>query len=107
MFRDWGLCDKRAKAYAVGGGPGKTEAAVGRYRLGLDGLPVVYRVKAEPAKKYLVYLVSTPHISGHLLEKPEKPGDLVYEYKVEGLAPQTLDWVEYVRREAAATGRPL
>ncbi len=96
ISRDWGLCDKRAKAYAVGGGPGQTEAAVGTYRLGLDGLPVVYRIKAEPTKKYLVYLVSTPHISGYLLEKPEKAGDLVFEYKVEGLAPQTLDWVQYI-----------
>jgi hypothetical protein len=99
VLRDWGLCDKRAKAYAAGGGPGKTEAAVASYRLGLDGLPVVYRVKAEPNKKYLVYLVSTPHIAGHLLERPDKPGDLVFEYKVEGLAPQTLDWMEYITRK--------
>ncbi|OHB85471.1 MAG: hypothetical protein A2V98_26170 [Planctomycetes bacterium RBG_16_64_12] len=103
VLRDWGLCDKRAKAYATGGGPGKTEEAVARYRLGLDGVPVVYRLKAEAAKKYLVYLVSTPHISGYLLEKPEKPGDLVCQYAVEGCDPQSLDFVEYARQNR----RPL
>ena len=97
VFRDWGLCDKRAKSYTAGAGPGKTEAAVASYRVGLAGLPVSYRFRAEPGKKYLVYLVSTPHIAGYLLETPEKPGDLVFEYQVEGLAPQTLDWVEYTR----------
>ena len=97
VFRDWGLCDKRAKSYTAGAGPGKTEAAVASYRVGLAGLPVSYRFRAEPGKKYLVYLVSTPHIAGYLLETPEKPGDLVFEYQVEGLDPQTLDWVEYTR----------
>ena len=106
-LRDWGLCDKRAKAYGTGGGPGKTEPAVASYRVGLDGLPVLYRVKAEPAKKYLVYLVSTPHIGGYLLEQPKKPGDLVFEYQVEGLAPQTLDWVQYIDGEAATAVRPI
>jgi hypothetical protein len=101
--RDWGLCDKRAKAYATGAGPGKTEAAVTRYRLGLDGVPVVYRFKAEPGKRYVVYLVSTPHIDGYLLEKPDRPGDLVYEYRVEGAEPQTLDYVEYMSKQS----RPL
>jgi len=95
-WRDWGLCDKRAKAYATGGGPGKTEAAVATYRLGLDGLPVVYRVKAERDKKYLVYLVSTPAHLRPLAGKTGAAGDLVYEYKVEGLAHQTLDWIEYL-----------
>ncbi|MHB9076670.1 MAG: hypothetical protein ACYC3X_04135 [Pirellulaceae bacterium] len=98
-FRDWGLCDKRAKAYGTGGGPGKTEPAVASYRTGLDGLPVQYRFKAEPTTKYLVYLVSTPHIGGYLLEQPKQPGDLVFEYKVEGLAPQTLDWVQYLAKQ--------
>ncbi|MHB8866596.1 MAG: hypothetical protein ACYC6N_29910, partial [Pirellulaceae bacterium] len=97
VLRDWGLCDKRAKAYGTGGGPGKTEPAVASYRVGLDGLPVVYRFKAESGKKYVVYLVSTPHIAGHLLDKPVEPGDLVFEYHVEGLDPQTLDWVAYTR----------
>ncbi len=99
VYRDWGLCDKRAKAYSTGGGPGHTEASVARYRLGLDGLPVVYRFKAAPTKKYLVYLVSTPHISGHLLEKPENPGDLIYEYRVEGCESQPLDWVTYLTQK--------
>ncbi|MCR4411753.1 MAG: hypothetical protein NUV77_04925 [Thermoguttaceae bacterium] len=98
VLRDWGLCDKRAKAYATGGGPGKTEPAIATYRLGLDGLPVVYRVKVEPKKKHVVYLAATPHISGHLLERPTKPGDLVYEYRVEGALPKTLDWIEWTRK---------
>jgi len=100
VFRDWGLCDKRAKAYATGGGPGKTEEAVARYRLGLDGVPVVYRAKVEPDKKYTVYLAATPHIGGHLLEKPEEVGDLVYEYQVEGCQPKTLDWIGYIRQQS-------
>ncbi len=99
-YRDWGLCDKRAKAYATAPGPGTTEPAVARYRLGLDGLPVVYRVKAEVGKKYTVYLVSTPHISGYLLEQPKQAGDLVYEYRVEGAEPRTLDWVDYIGKKS-------
>jgi len=99
-FHDWGLCDKRAKAYATAPGPGKTEPAVSRYRLGLDGVPVVYRVKAETGRKYAVCLVSTPHISGYLLKKPKQSGDLVYEYWVEGCVPQTLDYVEYIQKKS-------
>ena len=99
-FRDWGLCDKRAKAYATGPGPGATEPAVARYRVGLGGVPVVYRVKAEAGRKQVVCLVSTPHIGGHWLETPKQPGDLVYEYQVEGCAPQTLDYVDYIRKKS-------
>ncbi len=95
--RDWGLCDKRAKAYATGPGPGPTEPAVSRYRLGLDGLPVVYRCKAEADAEYLVYLVATPHIAGHLVEKPQAPGDLVWQYHVEGCPSQTVDYIPYLR----------
>ena len=46
-LREWGLCDKRAKAYATGPGPGATEPAVASYRVGLDGVPVVYRVQGR------------------------------------------------------------
>jgi hypothetical protein len=99
LTREWGLCDKRAKAYGCGGGPGKTEEAVSSTRIGLDGLPVVYRVKAEPGAKYLVYLVASPHLSG-LLEHPRKSGDLVFKYEVEGAAPQTLDWNDYLARKS-------
>ncbi len=98
-LRPWGLCDKRAKAYATGGGPGKTEPAIARYRLGLDGLPVVYRFAAERGKKYVVYLAATPHIGGHLLEKPQKPGDLVFEYRVEGCPPQQIDWLDWAQKK--------
>ncbi len=100
VFRDWGLCDKRAKAYATGPGPGTTEEAVSRYRLGLDGVPVVYRAKVEPGKKYNVCLVSTPHIGGYLLDTPKRTGDLVYEYKVEGTVPQTLDYIDYLQKKS-------
>jgi hypothetical protein len=103
VFRDWGLCDKRAKAYGTALAPDKGEAALQHYRLGLDGLPVVYRIKVDPGKKYSVYLASTPHISGYLIEAPKKTGDLVFEYKVEGCAPKTLDCFEYTH----AKERPL
>lgn len=99
-LRDWGLCDKRAKAYATGPGPGTTEAAVDNYRVGLDGVPVVYRFKAEPRRKYVVCLVSTPHIGGYYLEQPKQAGDLVYEYRVEGCPAQTLDYLEYLQKKS-------
>ena len=99
-LRDWGLCDKRAKAYATGPGPGATEPAVANYRVGLDGVPVVYRFKAQPGRKYVVGLVSTPHIGGYYLEHPKKAGDLIYEYRVEGCAPQTLDYLDYIHKKS-------
>ena len=98
VLRDWGLCDKRAKAYATGGGPGKTEAAVASYRVGLDGLPVVYRFKAEPTKKYLVYLVVD---AAHRRPFARATGEARRpRVRVPGrrAAPQTLDWIEYLRR---------
>jgi hypothetical protein len=99
-LRDWGLCDKRAKAYSTGPGPGATEPAVANYRVGLDGVPVVYRFKAEPGRKYVVCLVSTPHIGGYWLEHPKQAGDLVYEYRVEGCPPQTLDYMDYLQKKS-------
>jgi hypothetical protein len=99
-LRDWGLCDKRAKAYATGPGPGKTEPAIARYRLGLDGLAVVYRFKAAADKRYVVYLASTPHVGGHLLESPKTAGDLVFEYRVEGCAAKTLDWIDWIKAKS-------
>jgi len=97
--REWGLCDKRAKAYETGFGPAKGKEVVGTFRLGLDGVPVVYRVRVDPAKKYTVCLVSAAHVSGALLEVPQKSGDQVFFYKVEGARSQTLDYVEYIRRK--------
>ncbi len=99
VYRDWGLCDKRAKGYATAPGPGRTEAAIGRYRLGLDGQPVIYRCRAAADTPYLVYLVSTPHIGGYLVERPQLPGDLVWQYQVEGSPTQTVDYVEYLRAQ--------
>lgn len=101
--RDWGLCDKRAKAYAMGDGPGQTEHAISTCRIGLDGVPVVYRFKADPRKRYAVCLAATPHIGGYYLETPKEPSDLVYEYHVEGCEPKTLDYIAYIREKP----RPL
>ena len=103
--RDAGWCDKRAKAYVAGGGPGVTEPAIASYRLGFDGLPVVYRFKAEAAKKYVVCLAATSHIIGSNLEKPQRSGDLVFEYRVEGCAPKTLDWFDWTTQAQSAAVR--
>lgn len=99
ITRDWGLCDKRAKSYQMGGGPGQTEGALNCTRIGMDGPAVAYRVKVDKSAKYTVYLAASPHIS-HLLQKPEKTGDLVYQYEVEGCEPQTLDYTDYIARKA-------
>ena len=99
MTRDWGLCDKRAKSYGVGGGPGQTEEAIATTRIGMDGPPVVYRVKVDGSRSYTVYLAASPHIS-RLLQQPKKLGDLVFQYEVEGCAPQTLDWFDYIGKKA-------
>lgn len=103
ITRDWGLCDKRAKSYGIGGGPGETEAAIGSTRIGMDGLPVVYRVKAVPGKGYVVCLAASPHIS-HLLKQPAKTGDLVFRFSAEGVdKPVDLDWAVYITEKP----RPL
>ncbi|HPO11932.1 MAG TPA: hypothetical protein PLI09_00690, partial [Candidatus Hydrogenedentes bacterium] len=81
----------------------KTEPAVARYRVGLDGLPIVYRFKSEPGKKYVVCLVTTPHIGGYYLKQPKAIGDLVYEYRVESCEVKTLDYIQYEQ----AANRPL
>ena len=77
--RDAGWCDKRAKAYAPG-------PILQSYRIGLDGLPVVYRFKAETAKKYVVCLAAPPNIAGYYAAPPRQSGDLVFEFRVEGCA---------------------
>ncbi len=97
--RDWGCCDKRAKSYLCGDGPGKTEPAISTTRIGMDGLPVVYRVKVEPGKKYTVCVAASPNISG-LLGQPTKSGDLVYRYQVEGAAAQDIDQIDYIAKKA-------
>lgn len=99
LTRDWGLCDKRAKSYSMGGGPGQTEEALNTTRIGFDGPAVTYRVKVDKGSKYAVYLAASPHISG-LLGQPKEIGDLVYEYSVEGSKSQTIDYVEYIGKKA-------
>lgn len=98
MTRDWGVCDKRAKSYRCGDGPGPTEPAISSTRIGMDGLPVVYRVKVDPKAKFNVVVAASPHISG-LLGAPQKPGDLIFQYDVEGAPSQTLDWSEYIAKK--------
>ncbi len=100
LFRDWGLCDKRAKAYNMGGGPGEVEPAMATCRIGLDGVPVVYRFKADPQRKYTVCLATTANVGGYYLDSPKEPGDLVYEYNVEGCAAKTLDHVAALKERA-------
>ncbi len=99
IHRDWGLCDKRAKSYVTGAGPGQTEEAISSTRIGKDGLPVVYRFKAKPGEKYTVYLAASPHIS-RLLGVPQKPGDLIFQYDVEGAPPQTVDFSESIAKKS-------
>ena len=99
ITRDWGLCDKRAKSYNTGAGPGQTEEAIATTRIGMDGPPVIYRVKVDKSLNYTVYLAASPHIS-RLLQYPKKSGDLVYQYEVEGCALQTLDWIDYIGKKA-------
>ena len=100
-FGDWGVCDKRAKAYSGGGMAGLTESAFDSYRLGLDGVPVVYRIKAEPGRKYTVCFGATPSAGGgYGQERPAKAGDLVYRYQAEGAEPKTLDYVLYTQQKA-------
>ncbi len=96
--REWGLCDKRAKSYGCGAGPGQVEEAVSSTRIGMDGVPVVYRVKAPAGQNLKVCLVASQHIN-HLLAQPKQAGDLIFEYQVEGCPPQRLDWFEYIRQK--------
>ena len=99
VYRDWGLCDKRASSHACGGGRWKADGAVGRQRVGLGGLPIVYRVKVEPGKRYVVYLASSPDLYGYYLAQPKGLGDLVYEYRVEGCESKTLDYMDYQQKD--------
>ena len=52
-------------------GPGVTEPAVAHCRIGLDGVPVVYRVKAEPGKKYVICLGLDAAYLGLLAGEPQ------------------------------------
>jgi hypothetical protein len=97
--RAWGLCDKRAKSYECGGGPGTTEAAISSTRIGMDGLPVVYRFAARAGEKYVVCIAASPNVSG-LLGQPKRAGDLILRYEVEGAAPQTVDWFRAISARA-------
>lgn len=97
--RDWGVCDKRAKSYRCGDGPGATEPAVSSTRIGMDGLPVRYRFRAEPGRSYTVATVASPHISG-LLGKVRNRGDLVLSYQVEGAPSHLVAWADYIGKKA-------
>ena len=97
--RGAGWCDKRAKAAATGKSPFTfmaDESPLNTFRIGLDGLPVIYRFKAEVTKKYVVCLTTPPHIASyHRLSAPQRSGDLVIEYRVEGCAPKNLDCFDW------------
>jgi hypothetical protein len=95
-LRDWGLCDKRAKGYVTGPAGGGSEEALGRARIGLDGLPVVYRFRAEPDRRYTVFVAAPVHVRGYYVQAPVAAGDLVWEYTVEGAAPARVDPLEAV-----------
>jgi hypothetical protein len=94
LTRDWGLEDKRAKSYDRDGVPDAYDPAFGSTRIGLDGLPVVYRIRAGKDEHYTIYVGAIPFIN-KLLPQPQKAGDLIFKYEVEGAAPQTVDWIEY------------
>jgi hypothetical protein len=95
--RQSGWCDKRAKAQCDcwTGKPGPVENSC---RLGFDGLPVVYRFKAEAAKKYVVRLAAPRNLGGYLLEQPQRSGDLVFQYRVAGCDPKTVDCLDWTAR---------
>ena len=61
-------------------------------------MPVVYRFKAEAAKKYVVCLAAPPNISGYYVDPPQRSGDLVFEYRVEGCAPKTIDCFDWITK---------
>jgi len=85
--RDTGWCDKRAKAADAGGSAIAFMSSKSSCRLGFDGLPVVYRFKAQAAKKYAVCVAAPARIPDyHHLPAPQRSGDLVVEYRVEGCA---------------------
>ena len=102
VTRDWGLTDKRAKSYERDAVPGVYDPAIVSTRIGLDGLPVVYRVKADKGQQYTVYLAVFPIIN-KLLPQPKQAGDLLFRYEVEGASPQTVDWIKY----SAAKSPPI
>ena len=82
------LCDVRAES-----GPPSNS-----YRLGLDGLPVVYRFKAEAAKKYVVCLAAPPHI-GRLLSASRRSAPAIWFSSIASKAAPR-------RRSTASTGSP-
>jgi hypothetical protein len=96
--RDAGWCDKRAKAQCDVWSD-KPGPAINSCRLGLDGLPVVYRFKAEPAKKYLVRLTAPArNVSAYYGDPPRRPGELIFEYRVEGCEPKTIDVADWIAK---------
>jgi hypothetical protein len=106
-FRDYGLCDKRAKSCEYPTYMYKEmDPAMEKFRVGLGGVPVVYRFKAEKGKKYTVYLAATTFIRSYYQKKPQKAGDLIYEYKVEGCPNKTVDHYEHLElKKSQSAGR--
>jgi hypothetical protein len=96
--REAGWCDKRAKAQCEvwGTDPGP---AVMSCRLGLDGLPVIYRFKAEAGKKYVVRLASpSGRLPSYYWTSSPRPGDLIFEYRVEGCPLKTVDCGQWIAK---------
>jgi hypothetical protein len=96
--RDAGWCDKRAKAvcevWSENPGP-----AINSSRLGRDGVPVVYRLRAEPGKKYAVRLAAPArNLGAYYGDPPRRPGELIFEYRVEGCEPKTIDAAEWIAK---------
>jgi hypothetical protein len=108
VLRDWGLCDKRAKAYTTSFSEETKKGwdcpGAQTIRLGYDGLPVVYRFKADKGMKYRVYLSMPLDIwepKAYYLPEPKDTGDQILELQVEGCPTQTIDTVEYARKHGA------
>jgi hypothetical protein len=105
FLRDYGLCDKRAKGYWA---TRRDEVKKGwdcpgiqSYRLGFDGLPVVYRFKAEKGAKYHVYLsmpIDVQSPKAYYLPIPQEIGDQILELQVEGCPTQTVDAIEHLQK---------
>ncbi|MHB0999913.1 MAG: hypothetical protein ACYC27_11770 [Armatimonadota bacterium] len=95
-LRDWGLCDNRAKSYGWTGYGLYPDIApdpdLALSRVGLDGVPIVYRMKAEQGKKYTVFMATNSSLPGRV-KAPAKSGDLIFEYSAEGSLPVKADLI--------------
>lgn len=106
-LRNWGLCDKRAKSFGWAGygfTPGTVDPDLCVSRIGLDGVPIIYRVKAEPGKRYTIFMAANP-VPPSRMERPGKPGDLILEFKAEGAASQRFDYAKDMEKDSPAVVR--